>query len=169
MGKIDFNAIGASLAGRIAQEWMLVTAGTVEAWNTMTASWGGVGFLWGKPVAFIFVRPERHTHGFIEKHERLTLSFFDPSDHDILNFCGTHSGRDCDKAQATGLRPTATPAGSVTFEQARLTLECRKLFKTDMKAADFLDDGCLARWYGDGEGQSFHTIYVAEIENVYSA
>lgn len=169
MEKTDLDAIGAALVGRIAKEWMLVTAGTATAWNTMTASWGGVGFLWNKPVAFVFVRPERFTHDFIEENERLTLSFFDASDHDILRFCGAHSGRDCDKAQATGLRPLATPGGSVTFEQARLTLECRKLFKTDMKAADFIDTGCLARWYGKGKGQSLHTIYVAEIEHVYTA
>ncbi len=32
---------------------MLVTAGTKEKFNTMTASWGGIGWLWNKPVAFV--------------------------------------------------------------------------------------------------------------------
>ena len=43
----------------IGKEWMLVTAGNKEKFNTMTASWGGIGWLWNKPVAFIFIRPER--------------------------------------------------------------------------------------------------------------
>ena len=51
----------------ISKEWMLVTAGTSESFNTMTANWGGIGFLWNKPVAFVFIRPERYTHEFIEK------------------------------------------------------------------------------------------------------
>lgn len=168
MEKIDLKALGAPLVERIAKEWMLVTAGTADEWNTMTASWGGVGWLWNRPVAFVFVRPERYTHEFIERHEHLTLSFLSPDERDVLSFCGSHSGRDCDKAQATGLRPRQTPGGSVTFEQARLTLECRKLFKTEMTAADFLDKECLERWYGPGKGQSLNTVYVVEIEHAYS-
>ena len=44
-----------------SKEWMLVTAGTKDKFNTMTANWGGTGFLWNRPVAFIFIRPERYT------------------------------------------------------------------------------------------------------------
>jgi flavin reductase (DIM6/NTAB) family NADH-FMN oxidoreductase RutF len=60
----------------IDSDWMLVTAGTIRKWNTMTASWGGLGILWNKPVAFSFVRPTRHTYEFIEQASRYTLSFF---------------------------------------------------------------------------------------------
>ena len=60
----------------IGKQWMLVTAGNQERFNTMTASWGGIGWLWNKPVAFVFVRPERYTHEFIEANERFTLSFY---------------------------------------------------------------------------------------------
>ena len=59
----------------IGKEWMLVTSGSKEKFNTMTASWGGIGFLWNKAVAFIFIRPERYTYEFIEKNDMLTLSF----------------------------------------------------------------------------------------------
>ena len=60
----------------IGKEWMLVTAGNKEKFNTMTASWGGIGWLWNRPVAFVFIRPERYTHDFIERESRLTLSFY---------------------------------------------------------------------------------------------
>ena len=57
----------------IGKEWMLVTGGTKDNFNMMTASWGGIGWLWNKPVAFIFIRPERYTYPLIEKNDQLTL------------------------------------------------------------------------------------------------
>lgn len=54
----------------IGKEWMLVTAGSKEHFNTMTASWGCVGWLWNKPVAVIFIRPERYTHESLSKMKR---------------------------------------------------------------------------------------------------
>lgn len=151
----------------IGKQWMLITAGTVEKLNTMTASWGGFGWLWNKPVAFIFVRPERYTHQFIENSEYLTLSFYDQKFRPALNLCGTKSGRDIDKVKETGLTPTNTDNGSVTFAEARLTLECRKLFKSDMKESNFIDKDVLHRWYNSNPGGSLHSVYVVEIENVY--
>ena len=35
----------------IGKDWMLVCAGD----NAMTASWGGMGILWNKPVSFVFI------------------------------------------------------------------------------------------------------------------
>lgn len=32
----------------IGKDWLLITAGTKEHCNTMTASWGGLGVMWGK-------------------------------------------------------------------------------------------------------------------------
>lgn len=168
MKKTEVSRLGTENAiDLIGKEWMLVTAGGLENFNTMTASWGGLGFLWNKPVAFVFVRPERHTHGFIENNSRLTLSFFGDSCRDALAFCGSKSGRDCDKMKATGLVPVATEMGCVTFEQARLALECRKLYKASMRPEEFLDQECLAKWYHDGAGGSLHDVYVVEIEQVY--
>ena len=151
----------------IGKEWMLITAGDIQHFNTMTASWGGVGFLWGKPVAFVFIRPERYTHDFVEQNDRLTLTFFDEADKDILNFCGTKSGHDYDKVKETGLRPVATPGGNVSFEQARLTIEGRKLYKTRLTADGFIDKAALERWYHDKPGGGLHDVYVVEIENVF--
>ena len=151
----------------IGEEWMLVTAGNKEKFNTMTASWGGVGWLWNKPVAFVFIRPERYTHDFIERESRLTLSFYKEKYRSILQFCGTKSGRDVDKVKETGLKPVALESGAMTFEQARLTLDCRKLFKSPMSAANFIDKSILEKWYGSQPGGSLHDVYVVEIEGVY--
>lgn len=153
----------------IGKEWMLITAGTPEHFNMMTASWGGIGWLWNKPVAFIFVRPERHTYPILEDNEYLTLSFLgnDEKMRAIYNFCGSKSGSDYDKAKETGLEPISTEHGAVTFEQARLTIEARKMFRTEFKPEQFLDQEALTRWYNDRPGGSLHTMYVVEITDVY--
>ena len=41
----------------IGKEWLLVTAEKEGKVNTMTASWGGLGVMWGKNVAYIVLRP----------------------------------------------------------------------------------------------------------------
>jgi flavin reductase (DIM6/NTAB) family NADH-FMN oxidoreductase RutF len=61
----------------IGKQWMLITAGSKDQFNTMTASWGGLGFLWNVPVAFIFIRPQRFTYQFVEEQGRFTLGFFE--------------------------------------------------------------------------------------------
>ena len=78
----------------IGKEWMLITAGTPEKFNTMTASWGGIGYLWNRPVAFIFVRPERYTYEFIENQEQVTLAFLGNENRQVHSICGSKSGRE---------------------------------------------------------------------------
>ncbi len=60
---------------KIGKEWALLTAGSKDKANTMTISWGGVGILWGKNVAFVFVRDSRYTKELIDKNEFFSLSF----------------------------------------------------------------------------------------------
>ena len=151
----------------IGKQWMLVTAGTSASFNTMTASWGGIGWLWNKPVVFIFIRPERFTHEFIEKNDHLTLSFYTEEYRKALQLCGSKSGRDTDKVAETGLTPVELESGTMTFGEARMTLDCRKLFKATMQEANFLDKDVLARWYGGKQG-NLHDVYVVEIEGVYT-
>lgn len=168
MKKSDISVLGKENAfDLISKQWMLVTAGNASSFNTMTASWGGVGFIWNKHVAFLFIRPERYTHDFIEKNERLTLSFFSEEFRPALQICGSKSGRDTDKVKESGLTPVATESGSITFEQARMTLDCRKLFKVDMQNESFVDKSLLERWYNSNPGGGLHSVYIVEIENVY--
>lgn len=167
MEKMDLKTLSDNVFETIGKEWMLVTAGDSDHFNMLTASWGCLGWLWNKPVAVVFIRPERHTHALIEANDRLTLSFLGKGKEarDIYNFCGSHSGRDCDKAEAAGLTPVCTEHGAVTYAQARLTLECRKLYKDAIRAESFIDPS-IAQWYGDKKG-GYHDVYVVEIENAY--
>ena len=89
----------------IGKEWMLITAGTVSDCNTMTASWGGLGVIWGKPSATVYIRQSRYTKEFVDREERFTISVFDEAYRPALNLCGKVSGRDCDKIKEAGLTP----------------------------------------------------------------
>lgn len=142
----------------IGKEAMLVTAGTKERFNTMTASWGQVGELWSKPVSVIYIRPQRYTKTFVDKEALYTLSFFDDNYHKELMYLGTHSGRDEDKVAKVGLAPLFDE-GCVYFEEANLVLICKKLYRAPLKAENFIDKAPLEN-YTDGD---FHDVYVGEI------
>jgi len=144
----------------IGKDWMLITAGTLDHYNTMTASWGGLGLLWNAPVAFVFIRPQRHTLPFVVAAEYFSLCFFDEVYRDALSYCGTHSGRDVDKAAATGLSPVAGDSGIVHFAQARLVLECRKLYVQDLLQACFVESRIPQATYAAGD---YHRMFVGEI------
>ncbi|MFH1687220.1 MAG: flavin reductase [bacterium] len=143
----------------IGTDWMLVTAGAIESFNSMTASWGGLGVLWNRKVAWCVIRPQRYTYQFTEKSDTFTLTFFEERYRNILKYCGTKSGRDVDKIKHTGLTPLVTCDGSVYFEQARLVLECRKIYVHDLDPANFLD----TRIHDEYPDKDYHRLYMGEV------
>jgi len=126
----------------------------------MTASWGGMGILWGRPVAFCFVRPQRYTFPLIEGSSVYSLTFFDAAHRDVLDFCGSYSGRDVDKVAATGLTPVVGSTGAIYFDEARLVIECRKLYTQDLQENGFVDPQIVDRNYPT---RDFHRMYVGEV------
>ena len=164
--KLESSDLPDNVIQLIGKEWMLVTAGDESSYNTMTASWGGIGFLWNKPVVYVFIRPERYTFEFIEKSEYFTLSFLGEENRAIHKICGSKSGREVDKVKETGLKPVITEKGNILFEQGRLSLECRKLYTDVMKEDCFIDPSVCKQWYGGAHG-GLHHIYVAEITGAW--
>ncbi len=146
----------------IADDWALLSAGDDSGWNTMTVSWGGLGELWGKDVAFVFVRPQRYTKEFIDNSDYFTLSFFAEEYKDALRLCGRKSGRDIDKAVETGLEPVFSD-GTVHLKQADLVLVCKKLYVQPMDEKCFLSEEIVKDNYKNGD---FHYTYVGEIIKV---
>ncbi|WP_303790415.1 flavin reductase family protein [Ruminococcus flavefaciens] len=162
--KIDISELSFNPFEKIGKQWMLLTGGNKDKFNTMTASWGQLGVLWNKNVLTCYVRPSRYTYGFIEDNECYTASFLGEEYRKALSFCGSHSGRDCDKAKETGLTP-AEVDGCMTFEEAELVLVCRKLYSYDLQESGFLtDDGFPAAFFGSGD---YHRAYISEIVGVY--
>lgn len=135
--EIDIREIKENAIRLIRDEWALITAGDQKKWNTMTVSWGGIGELWGKDVAMIFIRPQRYTYEFIEREDYFTMSFFEKEYKKALSLCGSKSGRDIDKAKEAGLTPLFL-GSAVAIEEAKLVFICRKVAYQDLDQLGFL-------------------------------
>ncbi|MDR1406310.1 MAG: flavin reductase [Prevotellaceae bacterium] len=161
---IDSKEIPGNIVQVMSRDWMLITAGTQENFNTMTASWGALGHLWGKPVAFCFVRPQRYTFEFTEAQDYFTLCFFEEQYREALQICGTLSGRDVNKVEKAGLTPRFLQSGNVAFEEARLIIECRKIYADFFDIGKFITGEIPSSIYPSGD---FHKMYIGEIVNVW--
>lgn len=154
-----------SVPNLFGSDWSLVTAGVDTSFNTMTANWGGMGYLWEKDVAFIFIRPQRYTLEFIEREDGFTLSFFDHAKYeDALKIMGSKSGRTSNKIKESGLTPIATPTGKMAYAEAKMIVECRKLYGAPLQDVGFIDSTILHTNYAKSD---FHKMFVAEIVNVW--
>jgi flavin reductase (DIM6/NTAB) family NADH-FMN oxidoreductase RutF len=142
----------------IGKDWMLITAGTKQSFNTMTGAWGGLGILWNKNICFCVIRPNRYTYEFMERSGIYTLSFLEEQYRDILTYCGTKSGRDVNKVTETNLTPVFDN-DSVYFAEARLVLICRKIYFQDIIPAHFLSPE-IDEFY---PLKDYHRMYVGEI------
>lgn len=145
---------------KIGREWMLLTAGTMDSFNTMTAGWGGFGVLWRINVCICFIRPSRYTYEFIEKSEYFTLSFFESKYKEMLTYMGTVSSRHEDKIKKSKITPAATKKGSIYFEEAELVFDCKKIYFEDISPDHFLDKNLMNN-YPD---KDYHRMYIGEIK-----
>ena len=148
----------------IGKEWMLITAGTPGQCNTMTASWGGMGVLWNKPVAIAYVRPQRYTYRFLEQSDTFSLSVLPEQYRCALQWCGSHSGREGDKFAGAGLT-VYDAEGVPAVAESRLILVCRKLYTQDMKPECFADPSLLSHY----KTNDFHRQYIGEVVRVLKA
>ncbi len=155
---------------------MLVSAGSRKSYNTMTASWGEIGALWGKslygrPTFTIFIRPSRYTDSFIDNSENYTICFFEEEHRKDLLYLGSHSGRDEDKISKTNLHIDFIDDQPV-FKEAKLILICKKIYKGNIEKDGFIDKSIIDSFYKtDSEhiynNNSFHHVYVGEIVKVF--
>lgn len=157
--EIDPNILDENVFELIGEKWMLITAGTIDSFNTMTASWGGLGVLWNKRICFCFIRPSRYTYNFMEKSDFFSLSFFNEEYRDVLQFCGTNSGRDVDKVSMTGITPLEGFTGTVYFAEAKLVLECKKIYYQDLDHTHFIESDTMEHY----PEENYHRIYIGEI------
>ena len=159
MKEINIRDIKESAVKMISDDWALLSAGNEKGFNTMTVSWGGIGELWGKDVAFIFVRPQRYTKEFIDREGMMTLSFFGGEYKKEMGFCGKNSGRNSDKFRETGLTPEFSD-GTVYIKDAKHVLILKTLAVTEMTPGSFLDKEIEPDCYPN---KDYHIVYIAEI------
>ena len=162
--KIAPEEIPGNIIQKVSKEWMLITAGNKEKFNMMTASWGGLGVLYSKPVAICFINPARYTYQVMEESNgTYTLTFYGQEHKDALKYCGTKSGRDEDKVKGSGLTPVQVGEGAMAFREAVLVIECRKLVSQSIS----LDAINNVQERNSRASQPMHKMYIGEIINVW--
>ena len=154
---------------------ILLTTKAGETVNSMTISWGTLGFEWATPIFTVFVRQNRFTRQLLEENPEFTISIphgaFDKS---ILSICGTKTGRTADKIREAGL--TLEPPQVISVPAIRelpLTLECRVIYKQTQDAAAITGEN-RRKYYPQevdssfhGANRDYHTAYYGEIVAAY--
>ncbi len=161
--KIDPRELDGNVFRRIGDQWMLVTAGDKAACNTMTASWGGLGVLWGEPVATAYVRPQRYTKEFIDREKYFSLSFYSEEYRKALALCGAKSGREIDKVKECNFTVEYGLGDTPYFAEAELVLICEKQYADELKPEKFIDTAAAEKWY---PRKDWHTMYIGKIVEV---
>jgi flavin reductase (DIM6/NTAB) family NADH-FMN oxidoreductase RutF len=157
-------------------DWALVTAGTLDDYNSCTVGWGGLGTLWTRPgkngaTVTVYIHPARYTEQFFEKYPTFTVSFYSKEYKKALGYMGSHSGRNEDKAKNCGLTPVEV-GGSVSFEEAKLTFVCKKLYAHQFVKEDLAQEiqdyyAANPTVYSDGQGEwEPHVVFVGEVLEV---
>ena len=155
------------------QQWAIVTAGSLEHYNSCTVSWGSFGNIWGhtgsgRPIITVYVHPARYTSEFLTGSNTFTVSFYPESCRKALGYIGSHSGRDGDKAAAAGLTPVAMGNG-VTYKEANLTFLCKKLYQHQFAKEDLAPEiqqyyAAAPKTYPDFHGGwQPHIVFVGEV------
>ena len=156
---------------QLTNNWMLVTAGGPGGLGTMTVSWGGQCFIWGKDVVLYEIRDSRNTLKYLKKHSSFSLTLFEESYRDKLTYCGRHTGREVDKVSQCQFTPCFYGPEQVPyFDQAHTALICRQVYRSLMAENDFLereDSELWQAWYNTGAhtGDRHHLI-LASVEKI---
>lgn len=150
-------------------DWAVVAAGTKDDFNELTVSWGALGDAWwdNMPIAIVFVSATRYTQRYLENHETFSINFLPPEFRKEMAYIGSHSGRDGDKIAATGLQVDFSREGTPVFPQAKLVIECRKVYAHDLDRSKFSKS-----LIGNYDQKKFHgvvphTVYFGEIINCW--
>lgn len=140
--------------------------------NTMTIGWGALGFEWSKPIFVAYVRESRFTFEQLEKSSEFTVNI--PLDHvnlDIIKYCGSESGRICDKIKEHHLTleepiEISTPG----IKEFPLTLECKVIYKSKQDVNDMRTEGQIHYYPVDENNhlkRDLHYVFYGEIVKAY--
>ena len=144
---------------------LLLAAGDKQQSNAMTIGWGGIGTLWGKTAVTVYVAEKRYTKQFMDNSQYFTIMAFDERKEEILNYMGSKSGRDGDKAKALNLHTAYTENGTPYYLEADLVIECRTMYAAPFDPQFFKDD-VPKRMYSNFSA-GIHSMYIGEVANAW--
>ncbi len=139
---------------------LLVSYGKEGLPNVMAIGWGTIGIIWQKPIFIVLVRPSRHTYKLIEETGEFTVNIVPPKLKEVVQYCGTVSGRDHNKfkeKQLTTIRSKKVKAPII--KECILHFECRVVHKNDLIPSE-LEKSIIPALYPKGD---FHRVYFGEI------
>lgn len=164
MKKLTYNRMAYDALEQLKKGAFLTTSSNGEV-NTMTIAWGNIGFMWGKGIFTVMVRPSRHTYSLIETSDNFTVSI--PIYEDLskqLKYCGTTSGKLENKIKNLGL--TLRPSQEVStpiIADCSLHYECKIVATQPLKSFSMLPE-IENKLYHKGD---LHTLYYGEIVACY--
>ncbi|MDR0420956.1 MAG: flavin reductase [Prevotellaceae bacterium] len=165
---ISADEINDNVFKLVGKDITVITAGKLPDFNSMAASWGGIGILFNRPVTWCMLRANRYTLEIIKNEHTYTLSYFPEEYKEQVLFFGSKSGRNTDKMKETTLTPVLTPDGNTTYKEARLVLECKLTEITTVQPDDFLNqDDKNFIIDGFNEAKEYHKLVFGEITNVW--
>jgi len=139
---------------------LLVSQGKQGPPNAMAIGWGQIGIVWGRPIFTVLVRPSRYTYKLIEEAGDFTVNVVPPQLKELVQYCGTTSGRDHDKFREKGL--TAIPSSKIKaplIKECILHYECKIIYKNDLIPSE-LETTVIPGFYPKSD---FHRVYLGEI------
>lgn len=141
---------------------LLLAVGDKADHNEMTIGWGALGNIWDRDMSLItvYVAPGRYTFKYMEKAKYFTVMEFDDTHKDILQYMGTHSGRDGDKAKALGLHTRYTEHGTPYFDEAKTVFECEMIYHAPFDPKGF---GEMPRKLYSDFPAGIHSMYMGKI------
>ena len=103
----------------------LISCGSVEKPNVMTAAWTGI--ICTEPtLVYVSIRPSRYSNEIIRKTQEFVINVPSVKIAKAVDWCGVKSGRTIDKFKETGLTPIACSAiGAPQIKEAPISLECK--------------------------------------------
>ena len=164
MREVAVTELSVDVVNLWMNQWLLLTAGTLDDCNMMTVAWGSIGCMWSRPFAQIVVRPQRYTRKYIEQSDSFTLCAFPEKYRKDLQTLGSLSGRNGNKLYKTGLTlKVSKRVAAPSYNEAKFILECRKIYYQDMDPRGFVDKTIQ----GNYAAKDYHRIYFGEILSVY--
>ena len=121
--------------------------------------------MWGRPVIIVAVRHSRHTFKLLEETGTFTVCLPSEGMANVLEFCGSKSGRNYDKFSELKLSAKESDKIKATYiEECPTFFECTTIFKVDMPEGGLNADLEQSMY----KTKDFHMLYFGEVIGVYS-
>lgn len=163
MEHVDYLKVAEKAINEI-KNGAFLTVKSADAINVMTIGWATVGYVWRKPIMMVAVRLSRHTFGIIEKASDFTVSIPSSDMQKEIAFCGTKSGRDCDKFKECNLQTIKSQKVlTPIIKIPGIHYECKIVYTSAMDPTHLSTEYDTALY----PAKDYHTLYFGEIVDCY--